>query len=170
MQKLFTFIQNYYIGDIASIIGLLITFIGFFFTILNTFKSKSAAENTEKEVHRIRESISKQNALINISSGLNMINEIKKLNRTQNWDILVDRYTELRHFLINLKEEYPQTNTLHLSLLQNAITQTKSIQNKIETYLYHPEKQPDIGKINKTISKIMDDLQVLIQNLKKEII
>ena len=61
-------VTTYRLGDFASIIGLLVTFIGFAVTLWNVVRSKRASEKAEEAVKRVRELLVQAGTLHRASS------------------------------------------------------------------------------------------------------
>jgi hypothetical protein len=107
MDKIINLIVNKQLGDLASIIGVFISIIGFIVTIFNVLRSKSAAKQAEQAALKIREDIKRIDIVAEISAAKGAIDEIKRLQRQEAWEILPDRYSALRTLLISIKSSNP---------------------------------------------------------------
>ncbi|MEJ2415049.1 MAG: hypothetical protein P8Y22_07280, partial [Sulfurimonas sp.] len=72
------FIENNHLGDYSSIIGLLITLIGFTFTLYQLYKTKQASEVATEAVKAMRRDLNKVDVIANLSSVLTEMEEIKR--------------------------------------------------------------------------------------------
>ncbi len=92
-------IDKYSIGNIASILSLLIGVVGFTFTLRNVWKSMKAAEKAEKAVENVQKEIRKMDTISEFSAAIATMEEIKRHQRESTWNILPERYSSLRKTL-----------------------------------------------------------------------
>ncbi len=83
-------------GDLTSVVGLLLSLVGFAVTIVQVRRAKSAAEQA------------RQAAIADLSSAMAVMDEIKRLQRNGIWPLLPDRYSELRRRLIAIRQSHAQ--------------------------------------------------------------
>src|SRR6266542_1433868 len=91
-------------GNFASVTGLLISLIGFCVTIWGVLRVKKSAELAATAAKQAKEKILKQGTLTNFSSAIAIMEEIIRLHRKKEWDIALDRHSELRRILVELKD------------------------------------------------------------------
>ncbi len=96
------------LGDIASILGLLVTVAGFGATLYQVKQSRLAAERslTASEQSRIaaeqaRDRVLELNALNGLDAAVVVLQDIRRLHRMKAWEALPDRYTSL---MIDLRQ------------------------------------------------------------------
>ena len=169
MNHLTKLIVDYGLGDWASIVGVLLTVIGFGITIFSVWKSQSAAEKAQEAVQRVREDILRTDAVAEFSTALSIMDEIKRLQRYDAWPIVPDRYSALRKSLISIKSTCPNMSENHKELVQDAITSLRKIEEKIELESKEKEFIIDVAKYNKILSKQLDSLQEILSQIKYEV-
>jgi len=144
-------------GNIASIIGLVITLFGFGFTIRNVLKSKQLVLEVRKDIKRV-------NAVSELSAAISAMDEIKRLHRVDVWILLPDRYSALKKLLISIRSANPDLSNDQKTILQNAIQHFTSIEDNIEKAIVTKQNPSNIAQLNKVVSKQIDNLlRVLVE-------
>jgi hypothetical protein len=96
-------ITENHIGDLASLAGVIISFIGFVVTVWNVRRSKSAAERAEVAANEARRVIRFYETVSEFSAAIAIMEELKRLHRLGATDVLLDRYAALRKALITVR-------------------------------------------------------------------
>jgi hypothetical protein len=158
-------------GNIASILGVVISSIGFFLTIQNVLKSKTAAQAAEQAVQRVREDVHRINVVKELSEAISTMREIKRLHRqSSSLDTLLDRYSELRAALVNIRTASQDLSTQHKTYLQNAIVHFSEMEKHVETALTTTKQESlNIPKLNEIVSKQMDNLREILVQIQSDI-
>jgi len=157
--SLIKFIVDNHIGDISSILGILIAIIGFWITIISVRRAKKISQ-------QVREDIAKVNTIEEFSAALMTMNEIKTLNREGNYSILPDKCSALRKSLISIKKTTPNLSGSHEDSLQNAILHFSDLEKKVERHLANKDTTIDVPRINQLISKQVDNLNEILIEIK----
>jgi hypothetical protein len=161
-----TFLDNaneHHLGDLSGILGILISFVGFGLTIYNVSKSKSAARAATVAARDIRRSIQLYDALADISAAVVYLEEIKTLQRSKNWLLLLDRYGALRKRLITVRERNPYIRDDHRTKIQAAMTTLAQLEKSVDTALSHG-RQPE-GVRSYLLSTNVDELHSMLIEL-----
>src|SRR3954451_18288780 len=116
----FQWLADYRIGDLASIAGVAISIIGFIITVVNVRRSKSAAERAEAAANEARLLVRSYETVADFSAAIAIMDEIKRLHRTGQLDMLLDRYAALRKVLIGVRRLSPMTDESKGTLIQSA--------------------------------------------------
>jgi hypothetical protein len=155
-------------GLIVGIIGVVISVIGFLYTLHQVKKTKNAAEASKEAALETKDKIRNLDSVIDFSTVLTIIEEIKRHQRGGNWVVLPDRYSALRSKLVAIKSQCPGITDLQKSVLQGAITQFKNIEGKIDVALTD-HSTPDVTKLNRLVSAEFDRLNEVLLELKTQI-
>lgn len=83
-------------GDIASVVGLLLTVLGFVVSIVSILRTKSVAEGVRSAVGQVSKQLAQKGAISDLASAISTMDELKRLQRSSAWAALPDRYSELR--------------------------------------------------------------------------
>ncbi len=169
LNYFYKLIVDNHLGDIASLIGIIISLVGFFITIWNVIQSRKAAQNAGEIASKVREDISKIETIEEFSRAIATIDEIKRLNRDGAWSILPERYSALRKSLISIKTSNPNMPENDKVILSNALRHTSNIEDQIENFITDKSLLINIPKFNKIISQQGDRLTEILVSLKGRI-
>ena len=170
LEDLYKTIDSYMLGDFASILGLIITLLGFSATLFAVFRSKAAAERAAAAVETVRRDLRKSETVADFASALASMEEIKRLHRQKSLSLLPDRYSSLRKSLISIRSSNPILTAYDQKIIQSSIAQFSSLERTIDEQLL--SKEPDdlnMSKINGIVSKQIDSIQEVLIRLRTEI-
>jgi hypothetical protein len=169
MERLFAALQARPWGDIASIVGLLVSLIGFVITIRVAWRSKKAAELAQEEVAKIRSELIRSMTIVDFASAVMAMDEIKRLHRDGAWNILPARYTALRRMLIAIRSANPGLNEVYQTVIQRALQQFRSIEHVVERALAMQQPPADPARLNRIVSDQIDALSEILETMKQDI-
>jgi hypothetical protein len=166
LKSVVQYILDNRVGDWASIIGLLVSLVGFVATLVNVRRSRSAADQARLAAQETRRDISKSNMLGTLAAAMLAMEEIKRVHRRKVWDILPDRYSELKKALISVKGANLGLSVAQTTAIQNAVQHLANFERLVERALAN-NTEPDVAKINGILSDQVASLQeilVFVQN------
>jgi hypothetical protein len=143
--------------------------VGFGLTIWIISQSKTAAERAEAAALKTRDFIIRSDTIALISAAVTAMNEIKRLHRVSAWNILPDRYAELRKLLISVRGSNTHLSPEYASVIQGTIQQFSTIEDEVEKALAAEETPSNQPKLNKIISRQGDKLLQMLEEMKREI-
>ena len=160
----FTDFVAYRPGDWLSLVGLVLTIVGFIATLWNLLRAKNAAKRAEDAVTKVRDDMRRTDMVADFAAAVAAMEEIKRLHREAAWPVLPDRYAELRKSLISIKSANKRLPDYQQSALQSAIQHFSSLERTVETALDTKEPLPNTARLNSLVSKRIDALQgVLVE-------
>jgi len=162
------FLEVNRIGDYAGLLGLVISFVGFFITIRTSLKTRNAAAQASAAVESIRGDLRKGDTVADFSSALAIMDEIKRMHRSTNLQLLPDRYSQLRRFLVSIRSSNPLLSDADQGAIQNAIAQFSASERVIERAL-EGKGVVSAAKMNSLVSKHSEAIQELLVRVKSEI-
>jgi uncharacterized protein (DUF2267 family) len=157
------------VGGVASVIGVIVAVVGFIVTILNVRRSKKAAQQAEQAALKVRQDMLQKTTVEQFASALTSMEEIKRLHREEAWPILPERYSALRKFLIAIRSANQNLPDHHKTALQRAIQYFAGVEKQVEEYLEASGEPPNVAKLNRMVSRNIDDLQVVLIEIKNQI-
>lgn len=92
-------------GDLASIVGLILTFIGFAFTLRKVVQTRRAAEEATRIAKGAIAQVSTRLFSNRIADGIRLAFELKNACRMQQWERAIDRCEQLRFLLASIVED-----------------------------------------------------------------
>ena len=161
-------LEQYRIGDYAGLIGLLISLIGFYFTIRTVLNSKAASEQATAAVESMRDDMRKSETVADFATALAVMEEIKRMHRSDNLNFLPDRYASLKKFLVSIRTSNSLLTAEDQIVMQSAIAKFSSMESLIEASI-RDAKPIEHAKMNSQMSKHYDLIQSLLVRIKNEI-
>ncbi len=156
------------VGNLASVIGVIIASVGFVITIRNVGKSKKAADRAEIAANKTLERVRYVDNVQNLSRAISVIEEILRLNRTGEWKVLLDRHLIFRSILIDVKRSATNLSDDHKAIIQDGITHSGSISHNIEVALDEDSQPASIPRMNKILSKQVEQLRDILAEMRME--
>lgn len=153
------------IGDVASVVGLLVAIVGFSITVYNVFKSRKAAQRAEVAAKHARDAVRSLDAVVDFSAAISLLEEIKRHHRQQQWVLLPDRYAAIRKLLISLNSSTNDLSDSHRVSVQGALANLTAMEMAVERQLGNPAGL-NSAKFNKILSRDIDNLQAALTELK----
>jgi hypothetical protein len=164
--SILTWIRENQIGDLAGIAGVVISVTGFVATLVGVVKSKNAAQSAEEAAKTTRESVRSLDAILEFSTTISALEEIKRLQRQGAWAILPERYAAARKLLILFRESGVELSDTERASIQEAIVNFKDLESKIDKLHDTPERL-NSSRLNSIISEQIDNLIVVLSTIKK---
>ena len=150
------------VGALASIIALVISIIGFGVIIYNVIKTRGISL-------QVRNDLLRADTVLQFSSAISAMEEIKTLHREGAWRILPDRYSSLRKTLISIKQSNIDLSVEQSRNVQITISSLSNIEHEIEKCSFHKTSPTDVPRLNKTISTQIDRLQPILVEISNKI-
>lgn len=166
MEALLRILIDPDLGSAASVIGLIVSLVGFAVTLYNVARSKRAAEEARNAVLRVQREISRLDAVADIATVITTMEEIKRLQRQQAWAILPDKYSTLRRQLVSIKVTFGGLNDAQRTLIQDAIQQLAGIEALLERTPIDAMNHKTAAKLNRNISLQIDGLEEVLAGLR----
>lgn len=154
----------------AGVIGgvsLLVTIVGFTFTLWQVWRSKSAAQAAAASARAVQEKISLFDAVAECAAAVQVLEEIERLHRNGPCHALPDRYNQVRNSLIELRTMSHSCSAEQLAQLQDAVSQLTTMKAAVEKLIAASNK-PDAPKLNRITTKIISDLVELSAALRRQ--
>lgn len=149
-------------ADLASVLGLLASLVGFTITIIAVLKSKSAAEQARNAASETRQKLATQAAVVDLSRIIADVEHLKPLHRIGAWELLPSRYVSLRRQLLTVKHLYPTLSRSQRSSIQGIIQQFSNIEEIVEASLASKTLPPDVLALNKIAAEQGDKLNAIL--------
>jgi hypothetical protein len=152
-------------GDIASVIGVVLTILGFGVTIFGVWRSKSAAKEASQAATAARDSISRYDAIADLAAAMSIMDEIKRLQRNAIWAVLPDRYSELRRRLIAIKSSRAALSDAQHQKLEETVETFADLERRIERAVAASGSPPNPAKLNDIVSGQIDEVHAILLSL-----
>jgi hypothetical protein len=147
---------------------LLVSFFGFGFTIWGVLRSKAAAEAAKTAALQTQKDLKHLDTIMDFSTAITIMEEIKRHHRSGNWQILPDRYSALRQKLISIKSNHADISEIHALALQSAIQDFSDMEKDVERALMRNVKPTKVSRFNEIVSNQIDALNVVLIDIKNQ--
>lgn len=104
----------------------------------------------------------------NLARAISIIEEIQRLNRAGEWKVLLDRHLVFRSILIEIKGSTANLDDDHKAVIQDGITHSSSISNKIEVALDQNDVPTGVPRMNKILSTQVEKLKDILVEMRME--
>lgn len=168
MNEYIKYISNNGLGDVASVVGLFLTLVGFAFTLYGVTKSRSAAESANSAAKEAKEAILRAETISSFSTAVTSMEEVKRLHRAKAWEIMPDRYSFLRKSLISILSNDCDLTDEQKILIRSAIVQFRELEAFVESFLTNKKVSPNSAKLNKVVTAQIDKLDEVLNKIKSE--
>jgi hypothetical protein len=112
-------------------------------------------------IPQLKQEIGRFESVAACAAVLAMLSEIKRHQRNGAWQLLPDRYSDLRRSLSEIRGSTP-LNQEQQQAVQAALVQLRGIEEQIERHLVIEDSKLDIPKLNKVVSKQADRITEII--------
>ena len=155
-------------GDTASMFGLTLALIGIGITIFGVWRSKRAAVQARVAVESAVEQMAKFDVVAELNATLAVIEEVKRLQRVQAWQILPDRYAEIRRRLVSVKNSGSDVTDAYRESIQGSVEKLSRSERRVEQALAKGGTPPDPAKLNAILSAQFDVLHAVLLQMRHE--
>tara|TARA_R110002126_G_scaffold224866_4_gene369723 strand:+ start:1924 stop:2430 length:507 start_codon:yes stop_codon:yes gene_type:complete len=163
---LIEWILSNHIAEAGSIAGVFISLIGFGATLYNVHRSKSAASRAEEAAIKAHQSARLFDTVSDASKAISIMEEAKRLNRTGKWELLLDRYGEIKRLLVEMRSANQNIDESHKDAIQSMLGQFTNIEHMIEKSIENGVEPGSVARINKIISREIGSLNEFLIEIK----
>lgn len=134
-------------------------------TVWNVRRSKSAAERAEAAATEARRVIRGYETISELATAITIMEEVKRLHRTGQVDMVLDRYATLRKALIGVRKLSPTIDESMDIKIQSAVARLAVMEDVVEQSRLKGSP-PDFGRLNRLLSRDIDDLHAMLVDMK----
>lgn len=155
-----------------AFVGFLATIAGFAWTIRVAQASRSAAEQANSAVTKVREDLRRLDVVSNLSTAISFMEEIMRLHRENAWAVMPDRYFILKRLLVEIRSSGSIFSVHHQKTIQSTVSHLSTMEEQIERYLKlrieHDDNIdfPDYTEFNRIVSKQSLELVEIKESLR----
>jgi len=169
LENLLKYLAEHHWGELVNIFSLTVSVIGFFATLWNLIRAKRAAQRAEEAVKRMREMLLRSDTIMEVTSAIRIMEEVKRLHWNGDWRPLLDRYTSLRTTLIGIRSSNTHLTEDHQAVLTGAINQFRDIEDKVARAVEANTVPPKVSKLNSIVSSQIDRLAEVLGTIRQEV-
>lgn len=148
--------------DWVSATGSLLSFLGVLVALHQIGKVKNAAESARKASENTSLNLQRNMAMIDISSCINEIDEIKTLVRGNRFESALLRVSDLIGKMIQIKAMPKSETVSEIKGIKNILAQLDVLRDLLEKKLHKQNTAFNQSQVNKVLSSIADELHAWI--------
>lgn len=157
------FVLDERVAAYASVLGLVVALVGFSYTTINLYKSKTAVQKLRDDFKYVR-------TVSDLSSLLSLIDLIKIQHQNKKWDRLPDNYSQLRKSLIEIKSSNTFLADPDKSRIQSFISFLSSLEFEVEEAIDKQDfNELHYPTINLQFTNRADSMRELLIELKEKL-
>ena len=153
-------LRRYGIGEVAGVVGFVLTILGFSATIFGVFRAKKAAEAAAQASRETRDRIARFQTTVSMTQVIAGLEEVKGWNRDRKWQALPFRYAQLRRELIGLAQQLEEREAL-----QTGIALLSMLERRVDEAVTVGTEPADVVIMIQRLSEYQDKLQELLHRL-----
>lgn len=148
-------------GDLSSVAGVIVSFIGLTWAVIAARGARSSAEAAKEASDETRDSIGRHLLAIDLERAINLIQRLKSLHRDGRWEVALEQYQVLRAMISAIVAHSPECETKLRERLSNARTLFREVEEYVETRAEQGLGTADITKLNGQLNDVQTDLEDL---------
>lgn len=155
-------------GNIASVLGLLVSIVGLGFSVWAVYAARGAKLAAESAAESVRARLSLFGILESLSLALAQMQELKLLQRTQDWAQVLSRYANLRVSLARICAGPVALDEREQSILSDARSALAANENRVDRALLSGKQPADPAKLNEIVSSHIDACVTVLVRIQTE--
>ncbi len=156
-------------GDLASVLGLGVSLVGFAVTIVVTWRSKRAAIQAKEAAEDVRGQIRSFDLVSELSQAIAVMDEIKRLHRSRSWGSVPDRCAVLKKLLIGIRSAPDRVTAEQKDILTASIQHFTTLEKKVDQAIERGQPISGIASMNLVVSNQIDTLTELLAIIRQGI-
>ncbi len=157
-------------ADVFGIIGFPLAVWGILITLREATKAresadkaKTASQEAQEAVNRLRETIIEMDVIADLSAVVAEMEEIKRSHRSDILNpALLDRYSGLRQKLLHVHSIDRRLNDEQRSVIQGAVTQFRVMERNLERYIDTGSTKPQQSRTNDIVTTERDKIEEIL--------
>lgn len=155
-----------HLSEYLSLGGIVLSLIGFSATLVAVFRAKSTAEAARLAADQARGQVRKLDLISEMATVLRLAEELKRLHRSNAYDILPDRYSDLRLKVMVIRESKLFTDQEDQSLLQDVVVRLSALEQALDKSADVFQDKKRLARSNESLSNCMESIVRLNERIK----
>jgi hypothetical protein len=156
------------IADLTSIVGIVITLGGFIVALMKIQRSREAADRAARAANKAVQELRLFDAVGNVNRAISMMEEVRKLHRSDDWVTAIERYPEIRKVLISIRTDMPDLDPQQMTIIQTATQNMVDFESQAGRQRGKKLVPPKPEKLNALISRDVDGLYEILVSMKNK--
>lgn len=150
-------------SDRSAILGIAITVVGFWFTLIGLARTKGASIAAREAVERSTKLLLTSNSIAKLSTIVEALEHQRELHRLQAWGGALSQYPRIRSWLVELQHDLRDMTDQQREQVLSAITDCQQFESELEAALGtrgQTPDQPTISNWNRILASHIDNLRL----------
>lgn len=148
-------------GSLASAAGLVVSFAGIGWAIIESRRARSAAQAARTAANETRNDIARHLQAVDLERAIALIQRIKLLHDIGRWEAAMEQYQLLRAMLSHIIARCSESQSGLRAGLANARTAVTGIENFVAERIGNDIEDRDRSRLNRRLNRIQSDLEEL---------
>lgn len=160
-------LDAYRLGDLASLVGLLVALVGFALTIWAAWRAKSAAEMAAAAARRVRDQILIFQSTSDLAGAISKLESLKSMHRAGDWASMPERYSGLSADLAMIRDRSTLLDDAERAMIQKAIFMLAQLEHELDVGGVEEPDRKQVAIRNLLISQRLDELRGILHHLQE---
>jgi hypothetical protein len=121
-------------GNVTSVIGVLISVVGFVYTVLLAREAVVASKAARKAADEAKKSVYNFDCIVQLTNAISLLEQIKESHRKSEWVQLPRLYSETRGSLVTLTGGVSRLDGVQKNVVASVLVHLNDIDEKIEAF------------------------------------
>lgn len=173
LEAAMTLVDAYRLGDLASLVGLVVALVGFAVTIRAAWRARTAAETAAKAAEAAREQMASVRSTTTLAGVISRLDGLKLMHRraksVADWRDMPDRYSAIRTELVHIRGRYPSPHADEKRIIQASIEALRALEDLVERAIQAGALPDDVPGMNRVVAQRVDELSELSNRLQAQL-
>lgn len=165
LESVSQYIIDNKLGEFISLASLVVSVLGLIITAI----AAAAAVGARRAAKEAKQAIRQLDVVVDLSSILAMMEEIKLHHRTGQWEALLFRYSIVRSKLIGINNGSFNFSESHRTAITDAVEHLSKMETTIEKVRVGKVTAPTAEALNRPVGNLIDSLGAVLSELKSKI-
>ena len=160
------FLDN--VGNVASVLGLVITILGVIISYLafrRAGKARDAAAAAEIASKETRAAMTRSLTTVDLERAIALVQRLKELHRANQWVTSLEHYQPLRVMLSEIRSRHPALTPELQRMLETAILDVTEMENTLVAALRESVAITAAAEFDRTLNRIQSELERLSSSI-----
>ena len=154
-------------GDVATLVGILVSLCGLTWAIVEARGARSASEAAQAAASETRDQIARHLQTVDLQRAIGLIQRIKTLHDNDRWEASGEHYQTLREMLSAIIARCPEEQASVREKLATARRTVGDMENLVRQHVsrHDPVPESDHSRLNQSLNDMQSDLEELASSV-----
>ena len=152
-------------GDVASVVGIIVSLVGLGWAIKEAHGAKSAATAAQLAANETRDRIARHLQTVDLQRAIGLIERIKTLHDNERWQASREHYQTPRAMLSDVITRCPASDTTTREKLANSRIAIRTIEGLVSQRGSRDMSEDERSSFNRILNATQSDLEELASSI-----